>query len=273
MNSLPDTDLSTGLVTDSGMLLPTRKFEDTLWAPLGRLRTAARTAGLHLLPGYPDEVSGGDRLPLGDADETTVRELAAILTTAGTTTGPPPGTPGLSGAAAWLGTCAQAAGIGLRLGTPTTAPGGREVLPLGDAGHSTLTRLAHVIEQHLAGLYQAEAALRRALETVGVTAEQLAAHAGAIDLGDFTIPEGVVLLRQLDPNGWIPDSDPDDQCAGEDLATRLTFAIQKITGGGFIDAAYTPYCRYCHGGPALLLGSLRPRHAQSLTAHITGAAA
>jgi hypothetical protein len=269
MNALPDTYLSAQLVIDSGTPPVNREFEETLWAPLGRLRTAARTAGLHLLLGYPDDVSG-DRLPLGDADETTVRQLAAILTTA---TGPAPNTPGLASAAAWLGTCARAAGVELRLGAPRTAPGGREVLSLGDADHSTLTRLAHLIEQHLAGLHQAEDALRRALEKIGVTAEQVAAHAGAIDLGDVTIPEGVALLRQLLPTGWNQEIDPDDQSAGEDLATRLTDAVQKITGGGFLDAAYTPYCRYCHGGPTLLLGKLHPRYAQSLTAHIAGAAA
>ncbi|WUH90291.1 hypothetical protein OG900_09400 [Streptomyces sp. NBC_00433] len=265
--------MSAQLFTGSGTFPATREFEETLWAPLGRLRTAARTAGLHLLLGNPDEVSGGDRLALGDADETTVLELAAVLTSAATATAPAPETPGLAGAAAWLGTCAQAAGVELRLGGPRTAPGGREVLSLGDADHSTLTRLAHVIEQHLAGLHQAEDALRRALEKIGVTADQVAAHAGAIDLGDVTIPEGVVLLRQLVPTGWIQEIDPDDQSAGEDLAARLTHAVQKITGGGFLDAAYTPYCRYCHGGPALLLGRLRPRYARSLTAHIAGAAA
>lgn len=274
MNAMPDTDLSTGLVTDSGTQPPAAAAdEDNLWAALARLRAAAQTAGLHLMPGYPDETAGrADRLPLGDAVDSTVRELAAILAAAATVPQPAPEQSGIAAAATWLRACAQAAGLNLQPGTPRDGADGQQRLPLGDADHATATRLADLIEQHLTGLYRAEDGLRAALETIGVT-PQLTATAGTIGLGNLTVPEGTALLRQLVPDREVQEADPDDQCAGEDLAAHLTDAVTKITGGGRIDAAYTPYCRYCHKGPALLLGRLRPPHAQALTAHLTGAAA
>lgn len=269
---MPATDLAADLITDASTAPATTEFEATFWAQLGRLRTAAQTAGLHLSLGCPDGVPGGERLPLGDADEATARELAAILNTASATGPTAAEATGIAGTAAWLRTCATVAGIELRLGVPRSGADGRERLPLGDADHATTMRLADLIEQHLSDLYTAEDELRSALETIGVSAEQLASDDGAINLGDVTIAEGVVLLRRLAPDHQAQEVDPDDQHAGEELARRLADAVKEITGGRFI-VAYTPYCRNCHDGPALLLGKLRPHSAQALTAHLIQVAA
>lgn len=266
MSTLPDTDLSAALVTDSG-------FEDTLVASLGRLRTLARIAGLHLTLGYPDESTTGDRLLLGDVVETTARELASMLTPVNDTPHPAPDAPGIAGAAALIRAAAKAAGIDLRPGTPRTGSDGLVRIPLGSVDHDTAERLADLLERHMASLYATEQALRTALEAVGIHAEQLRCDDGVICLGDITVSQGVDLLRHLSPGETFPDADPDDYTAGTDLAVRLSDTVRQITGGGFLDTAYTPYCRRCHSKAALALGRLEPGHAQALTAHLTRAAA
>ncbi|WP_225850129.1 hypothetical protein [Streptomyces sp. HPF1205] len=266
MSTLPDTDLSAALVTDSG-------FEDTLFAALGRLRTIARIAGLHLTLGYPGETPTGSRLPLGDVTESTARELAALLTPASDTASPTPGAPGIAGAAVLLRAAAEAAGIDLLLRAPRIGSDGLARIPLGSVDHDTALRLAHLVEQHMTGLYETGQALRAALEAVGITADQLVADDGAIQVGDITVPEGVALLRHLSPGETVPDADPDDHAAGEDLAARLSDAVKQVTDGGFLDAAYTPYCRRCRSEAALVLGRLEPKHTQALTAHLVRAVA
>lgn len=265
MCALTETELPTEPLTGS---------VNALYALLDRLRTLTRIAGLHLTLGYPNESPGGDRLPLGDVDEATVRDLAAILTPVGAALEAPHETNSISGAAAWLQAAAQAAGIDLFQSAPASPkrPDGQDRLPLGNVNHDTATRLADVIEQHLADLYTTEDALRTALAAVGVTADQLSATGGVIEVGDITVPEAGALLRHLAPGTQVQATDPDDQRAGEDLATGITEAIRAVTGG-FIDAAYTPYCRRCRSEAAILLGKLEPPHAKALTAYLTRDAA
>lgn len=260
MSTLPGTDLSAALVTDSS-------FEDTLFATQGRLRTLARIAGLHLTLGYPSETPAGDRLPLGEVVETTARELATLLGSSSGMAVPAFDAPGVAGAAAFLGAAAEAAGIALRPGTPRTGPDGLARIPLGCVDHDTATRLADLVERHMQPLHETEQALRAALETAGLTANQLVADDGAIQVGDITVPEGVALLQRLSPGDPVPDADPDDHAAGEDLAHRLTTAVKQVTGG-FLDASYSPYCRKCRSDAALTLGRLEPEHAHALTVHL-----
>lgn len=275
MNTLPATDLSAPIVTDSGTPPATNTpFEDSLWAPLGRLRTTARTAGLHLLLGYPDDTPGGDRLPLGSADETTVRKLAALLAAAATAPQPAPETPGMASAMAWLRTCAQAAGVELHLGVPGLGSDGRKLLPLGDAGHDTVTRLAEVLEAGTFGLIALAENLRSALAKHGIQAEHVAAEAGTVAIGEITVHDGYTLSFALDRRrNKYTHLDPDHQPTAEGLADQITDVVRAATGGGFVDAVYLPYCRRCGGDSAILLRSLEPRFVEPLIARLRTRAA
>ncbi|WNI19968.1 hypothetical protein [Actinacidiphila sp. ITFR-21] len=272
MTTLPAADLSTPLLTDVG--LTDAAFAATIYAALGRLNGLARTAGLQLNPGFPDEE--GTSVSLGDADETTVVRLAGLLSTAPAPAPPASGNPpeavdGMDGAARTLLTAARAAGVELTPGAPRTGDDGRNWLPLGHIGHAGAMRLADVIEHHLAGLFEAEQALRAALSTAGVTAGRLSADIGAVDLGDITIPGAVALLRRLLPAGRVPDvpdTDPDDPPAGEALAGHIARAVTAVTGRPF-DASYTHPCHWCSHGPAIVLGRLQPADAQALAARLT----
>ncbi|WP_433892729.1 hypothetical protein [Streptomyces sp. CA-111067] len=275
MTNFPATDLSAPIVTDSGTPLATNTaYEDSLWAPLGRLRTAARTAGLHLPLGYPDDTPGGGRLPLGSADEPTVRQLASLLAAAGTTPQPAPETPGIDAAAAWLRTCAQAAGVELHLGTPGPGSDGREMLPLGDAGHGTVTRLAEVLEAGTFSLIALAESLRSALAKHGIQAEHTTAEAGTVAIGEISVHDGCTLSLVLDRRrNKYTRVDPDHQYTAEKLADQITDVVRAATGGGFVDAAYLPYCRRCGGESAILLRNLEPRFVQPLITRLNTKAA
>lgn len=259
MNSAPDTAPSS----------PSPIAEDGAYAVLGRLRTLARIAGLHLPLPYPDDATG-DRLLLGEVSEATVRHLTALLAEPGTPPVPVPDAPGIDGAARCLRAAAREASIDLPVQQPQVGPDGLVRLPLGGVGSATASRLADIVERHLSAQFAVEAALQAALSAIGVRAGQLSADGGVITIGEITVPEALVLLHRLTPDQPPSDFDPDDSQAGVDLADRLTRAIEKVTDGGFLNAAYTPHCRRCHGQPAILLGTLTPPHARTLARYVSG---
>lgn len=244
-------------------------FDDSIYAPYGRLLTAVRIAGLRLDLGEPRETSRGDRFALGDVDEQTAHLLADLIAAHS----PVPDLPGqggtdIAGAGRRLRAVAQAADLDLRPGDPHNGRDGRRLLPLGDADHATMTRLADLVGASLAGVYEAEDALRSALNAIGVAAEQLAADAGALVLGEITVADGDRLLQRLFPGAHHGATDPDDHQAGLILASRITAAVNAATGGGFLNAAYCPCCRKCRAEAAIELGRLGPQVAQRLTARL-----
>ncbi|MEC3997204.1 hypothetical protein VSR01_28360 [Actinacidiphila sp. DG2A-62] len=236
--------------------------EAGLVAALGRLRTAARTAGLHLSLGYPVATTDGNRIPLGDAGEATVRTLARLLsgTATASTTDPQPNAelgmePGVAPAGRWLHAAARAAGVELAAGAPRTAADGTPALPLGSLDRDGTVRLAEAIEAHLTGLHATVWRLTAALSGIGVAARPRL-ESGQVALGEITVPDGVLLLHRLHPDSPIPEqADPDDLTAGEQLADQLADALRPAATG-LVDVAYAPYCRRCHTEPALILGRL-----------------
>jgi hypothetical protein len=99
----------------------------------------------------------------------------------------------------------------------------------------------------LPDLYETKGSLRSVLLSIGIAADQLTADDG-----------GIV---------------PDDQHAGEGLASAITRAVRSVTGGGSMDADYCPYCRRCGEDAAIRLGSLRPQVAQRLAVRLQEGAA
>jgi len=262
MSTLPDTDLSTALVTDASDAATIDEAEN-------RLRHVTRLAGLRLPIGFPRQAPDGERLPLGRVDEPTARDLAALITTCGNTDDPAPDTPGITGAASLLRAAAKQAGIALHVGDPMADPDSHGQLRLGDIDQVTAAGLADLIEAQLADLVAAAADLQTALDAVGVTIHATAAN-GIIRLSEIDVAEGWTLLSHVAPDQVVPDEvDVDDYAAGDDLAHRLTAAVKIVSQGGFIDAAYAPFCRRCRQEAALVLGGrLTPDQAQRLTTHL-----
>lgn len=268
--------MSTGPANGPSAATSTAAFGDSVFAAQGRWRTVARVVGLHLTFDHPDETPHDNNpLLLGDATEAAAWELAALLGASSDTPTPVISTEGIASVAQCLQTAAQAADIELHLGTPRIGLDGQVRLPLGVVDCDTAARLTDLVEQHLSGLYEVQEALQGALESVGVDAARMSVEDGVIVLGDIGVADGATLLLCLKPADplLLQDIDEDDPLGCGQLADRLTHAVRTVTGGGFIDAAYTPYCRNCRTGPAILLGRLAPQDAQALTAYLVRNAA
>ncbi|WP_328913493.1 MULTISPECIES: hypothetical protein [unclassified Streptomyces] len=237
-----------------------------------RLLTVARTAGLHLSPQESDRSPDGGRILLGEADETTVRALGDLIVAARHAT-PVPVTPPSTGSAGQrLREAARAVGLELNPGTPRTGPDGPRY-PLGEADHTTVSRLADLITTGHTRLHLAADDLRFVLVAHGLNAEQVTTEAGTVVFGSIDVPDAGTLLRLLTgETGNGPDYSDDPQGC-EELAARITDAVKAVTGGGDVNATYTPYCPRCSEEAAILLHGLPLPHIARLTDHLTRTAA
>ncbi|WP_328913245.1 MULTISPECIES: hypothetical protein [unclassified Streptomyces] len=237
-----------------------------------RLMTVARTAGLHLSPQESGDASGGGRVLLGEADEVAVRALAELIVAARHSTPVPVVAPVSGSAAHRLRETARAVGLELNPGTPRTGVDGPRY-PLGDADHATVSRLADLITTGHTRLHLAADDLRFALVAHGLNAEQVNVDAGTVVFGAIDVPDVGTLLRLLTgETGNGPDYSDDPQGC-EALAARITDAVKTVTGGGDVDAAYTPYCPRCREEAAILLHGLPLPYIARLTDHLTRTAA
>ncbi|WP_328914762.1 MULTISPECIES: hypothetical protein [unclassified Streptomyces] len=237
-----------------------------------RLLTVARTAGLHLSPQESDDASGGGRVLLGEADESTVRALGDLIVAARHAT-PVAVAPPVSGSAGQrLRETVRAVGLELNPGTPRTGPDGPRYL-LGEADHATVTRLADLITTGHTRLHLAADDLRFALVAHGLNAEQVKVEAGTVDLGSIDVPDARTLLRLLTGSTEDGPDYSDDPRGYGLLAARITDAVKTVTGGGDVNAAYTPYCPRCREEAAILLRGLPLPHISRLTDHLTRTAA
>ncbi|WP_328912498.1 MULTISPECIES: hypothetical protein [unclassified Streptomyces] len=237
-----------------------------------RLLTVARTAGLHLSPQESDHAPDGGRILLGEADETTVRALADLIVAARHAT-PVPVTPPVTGSADQrLRETARAVGLELNPGTPRTGPDGPRY-PLGEADHATVSRLADLITTGHTRLHLAADDLRFALVAHGLNAEQVNVDTGTVVLGSIDVPDAGTLLRLLTGSTEDGPAYPNTPWGYGELAARITDAVKAVTGGGDIDATYTPYCPRCHEEAAILLHGLPLPHTARLTDHLTRTAA
>ncbi|MEE4543958.1 hypothetical protein V2S66_18515 [Streptomyces sp. V4-01] len=270
MNALPASDLSADLVTDSA-------YANSIHPVAHRLTILARTAGLRLIVGSPrhDDDAAGERLPLTAISEATARDLAACLTTDHQQ---PPGLAeaglagaGADGVAAELEAAARAAGIGLEVGSAHTGPGGERWLPLGEVDRATATALADRIESSMAGLLHCAHLLQNAVRAAGIDT-RARASGGVVAVGDLAVTDGLALLRRLAPDAAPDDIDPDDPATGQYLADSLTTAIRAASGSPGFEALYAGFCRRCRCEPTLILGSLEPEHAHTLTTQLSRAA-
>ncbi|WP_328914780.1 MULTISPECIES: hypothetical protein [unclassified Streptomyces] len=237
-----------------------------------RLMTVARTAGLHLSAQESDHAPDGERIRLGEADETTVRAPGDLIVAARHATPVPVAPPVTGGAGRRLRETVRAVGLELNPGAPRTGPDGLR-FPLGEADHATVSRLADLITTGHTRLHLAADDLRFVLVAHGLNAEQVNVDAGTVVFGAIDVPDARTLLRLLTgETGNGPDYSDDPQGC-EALAARITDAVKAVTGGGDVNATYTPYCPRCREEAAILVHGLPLPYVARLTDHLTHTAA